>query len=144
MKEMGLQKKNLCESRKCHIPGHQALQTGCVCTCVLSNTYISVCILYSHLGNVATKGVQTPQAEQWHKELSLMGGFHSGVLLRNSLLVEGAAPQVEEVERGCVRLRARPIKRERREGPGLGWPRLGADSGGGGGGRLGRVRDGDV
>lgn len=100
-----------------------------------------MCILYSHLGNVVTKECRATL--QWHKELSLTGGFHSAVLWRNSLLVEGAAPQVEEVELGCVKMRARPIKRERLELPGPGWPRLGGDSGGGGGGRPGRVRDGD-
>lgn len=67
-----------------------------------------VCILYAHSGNAVTKGAQAPHsqrccrgASQWHKGLSFMGGVHSGVFSLHSFLFEGAAAQVEEVERGC-------------------------------------------
>ncbi|XP_062351386.1 uncharacterized protein LOC134045579 [Cinclus cinclus] len=51
-----------------------------------------------------------------------------------------SSSQVEEVERGCVRVRARPIKLERQQGLGPGWLRLGGDSGGGSGRRMGRQK----
>lgn len=102
-----------------------------------------------------TKGVQPhrgsaaaeqPGALQQHQGLSCTGGFRCPAVSASSLCSAGAAAlQVEELGQGLPGCRAQPIKLQRREAPGPGWPRLGRGSGGGRGGRLGgpwRVREG--